>query len=70
MLFAQGGPASWDILHIIIAIIIIAAAVGIMYVVLQVFGVSIPQWVVKIFWIVIAAVVGILAIKFLWSMSW
>jgi hypothetical protein len=58
-------PGGWGIVQIVIAIIVIAAVVGIMYVCLQQFGIQIPPFVVKIFWIVVAAVVGILAIRFL-----
>lgn len=50
--------------NILIAIIIIAAAVGILMVALKVFEVTIPEWAVKIFWIVVVACVAILAIRF------
>lgn len=55
----------WGIVEIVIAIIVIAAVVGIMYIALQQFGVVIPPFVVKIFWIVVCAVIAILAIRFL-----
>lgn len=53
--------------EIVIAIIIIAAIVAIMYVALRKFGIEIPDWVLQIFWIVIVAIVAIVAIKFLLS---
>ncbi len=56
---------SWGIVEIVIAIIVIAAVVGVLYVALQQFGVVIPPFVVKIFWICVCAAVAILAIRFL-----
>lgn len=58
----------WSILAILIAIVVIAAGVAIVYVALRKFGVTIPDWVVQIFWILVVAFVAILALKFLWSM--
>ncbi len=55
----------YSLVQILIAIIVIGAVIGITYVALQQFGISIPSFVVKIFWIVVVAVVAILAIKFL-----
>ncbi len=56
------------IVHWVVLIIIICAVVGIMFVALREFGVTIPDFVVKIFWIVIAAVLAIAAIKLILSM--
>lgn len=69
-ILAQGGRAlaGWSLQSLIIAIVIIAAAVGVMIVALKVFEVSIPPWVVKIFWIVLVAFVAIFAIRLLFSM--
>lgn len=61
----QGGIATWSLIDIIIAIVIVAACVAIMYVALRQFGVSIPQWVITIFWIVVVAIVAIFAIRFI-----
>jgi hypothetical protein len=64
-----GGPVqSWGFGEIIIAIIIIAACVGIMYIALNVFGVQIPPWAIKIFWIVVVAFVAIFAIRLILGM--
>lgn len=63
LLIAQIG--GMPIIHWIIVIIVVAAAIGIMYVALQQFGVQIPDFVVKIFWICVVAVVAILAVKFI-----
>lgn len=62
---ANGG---WGIGHVLIAIIVIAAVVGITYAALKEFGVAIPAVVIKIFWIVVVAALAILAIKFLLSL--
>lgn len=48
-----------------ILLIIACAVVGIAFVVIRQTGVQIPQWVITIFWILVAALVGIWAIKFL-----
>ena len=66
LLFAQAG-LGFDIGHIAIIIIVIAAIVGIVYVGLRQAGVAIPGFVVQVFWIVICAIVCIFAIKFLMS---
>lgn len=60
--------AGMSILHVIVVIIIVAAAIGILYVALRHFGVAIPPVVITIAWIVFVAVIAILAIKLLWSM--
>jgi hypothetical protein len=60
-------PATWDIGHIIVAIIIIAAVVAIAVVAMRKFEITPPDWAVKIFWIVAVAIVAIMAIKFLLS---
>ena len=57
-----------SITQIAIAIVGIAAIVALVYVALNKFGVSIPDWVQQVFWIVVVAVVVILAIKFVASM--
>ncbi len=64
------GAAGFSIVHWIIVIIIVAAVIGIMFVVLRQMGVQIPGFIVQIGWILLAAVVGIIAIKFLLSLAW
>ncbi len=70
ILFAAGAGAGieWSFVNIAIAVVIVAAVVGIVYVAMRVFGVAIPQWVVHIFWICVVAVVAIFAIKFVASL--
>ena len=68
-LFAQNAVwTGWGIGQIAIAIIIVAAIVAIVYVALRKMGVSIPDWVVQIFWIVVVAFVCIVAIRFVLTM--
>lgn len=62
LLLAQvfvGSVAGWAILAVVIA-----ALVGIVLVAVRAAGVGIPPWVIQVFWIVVIAVVCILAIKF------
>jgi hypothetical protein len=65
MLAQIRGLPNWSVGEIIIAIIVIAACVGILYVALQQFGVAIPGFVVRIFWICVCAALAIIAIRFL-----
>lgn len=62
------GPAparAWGLADVLIAIIVVAACVMILYVALRAMGVQLPPWVIHIFVIVLVAVVSVLAIKFL-----
>ena len=58
----------WSFVQWIIAIIIMAACVAILYVALNVFGITIPPWAILMFWICVVAFVAIIAIKFLASL--
>ena len=55
----------YSLVQLAIFLIIICAVVGIATVVVRQSGVAIPGWVITIFWIVIAALVGIWAIRLL-----
>lgn len=68
MLTALAHYSTWTFVDIMVAIVIVAACIGIMYVALRVFGVTIPPWVIQIFWICVVAVVAILAIRFVASL--
>lgn len=68
MLLAQAVIGGYSIVQILLIIVVVAACVGIVYVALQQFGVAIPAFAVKIFWIVVCAVLAILAIKFVASL--
>jgi len=56
--------AAWSITDLLVAVVIVAACIGIMYIALRVFGVTVPPWAVQIFWIVVVAIVAIFAIRF------
>lgn len=58
-----GGP--WTFTRFIKAAIICAAMIGILYVALSVFGVTIPAWAVTMFWIVLVAGVALIAVTLL-----
>lgn len=61
--------AGFSVGHWVIVIIVVAVVVGIMFVCLQQFGVAIPTFVIRIFWICVAAVIGVMAVKFLLSLG-
>lgn len=61
-------PLNWGFGEIVIFVVIAAAIIGILYVVTRQMGVTIPGWAVQVFWIVVAACVGIVAIRFLLSL--
>ncbi len=60
--------SSYGIGEILVFVIVIAACLAVLFVALRQFGVQIPPWVFTIFWIVAAAFIAILAIRFLLSM--
>jgi len=66
---AQAGRfGGWGLGEFLIAIVVIGAAVALMYVALQQFGITIPPWVVKVFWICVVCMVVIFAIRFVLSL--
>ncbi len=70
MILAQavgGGIATWGIVHWIVVIIAVIGAIAVLYVFLDWMGFKIPPQMIKIFWICVAVVVSILAIKFIAS---
>jgi hypothetical protein len=62
---APAGAAAWPFVNILVAIVVVAAAVAIVVIFLRYTGITIPPIVVQCFWICFAAVVAILAIKFI-----
>ncbi len=70
-LLAQARPifwSSWGIGEFVIAIIIVAAIIAVLFIALRQFGITIPPWVIQVFWVLVAAVVCILAVRFLLSL--
>ncbi len=62
--FVVGG----DLIHWIIVAIVIAGVIGIALVIARQAGIVIPDFIWTIAWIVLAVVVGVIAIRFLASM--
>ena len=60
--------AGYSLGQLAIAVVIIAAVVALVYVALRQFGITIPPWVVQVFWIIVVAFVVIAAIKIVLSM--
>jgi hypothetical protein len=56
--------AAASLVHLITVIMIVAAVIGIAYIVARQAGITIPAFIVQIFWIVLAVVVGIVAIRY------
>ncbi len=66
--FALAPVATWGLGDFLIAIVVIAACIALVYVALRQFGVSIPPWVVQVAWIIAVAFVVIVAIRLVLSM--
>lgn len=54
-----------EVAHWAIIIILIAGIIGVVFVVLRESGITIPGFIITILWIVLACVLGVIAIKFL-----
>lgn len=65
---APGGWRAWGLVDWVVAIVIVAAVVAILYFALQAMGVALPEWFKKICLVVLVAVVAILAIKLVASL--
>lgn len=52
----------------LIMIVVIIGAIAIAYVVTNAVGIAIPAFIITILWIVLAVVIGVVAIKFIWSL--
>lgn len=67
-LLGVGPVNTWALQDWIVFIVVIAAVIGVVYLALQYFGVTIPPIFVRIVGIVIVAVFAILAIRFLFAL--
>lgn len=67
-MFAAMMPWGWAIGDVLIAIVVVAACIALMYVALRKFGVAIPDWVIQCFWIVVVAFVVVFCIRLLLNM--
>jgi hypothetical protein len=63
-----GNVRVWGFGEFLIAIVVIAACVALVYVALRKFNIEIPDWVVQVFWIVVVAFVVIVAIRLVLAM--
>jgi hypothetical protein len=59
---------AFDVGYWVKASMIIAGVIAILYVILRQTGVQIPPFIVQIFWIVLAVVIGCIAVAFLMRM--
>jgi hypothetical protein len=67
-MFADIAMHGWGIGEIAILIVVICAVIALVYIALRKFGVTIPDWVVQVFWVVVVAFVVIAAIRLVLSM--
>ncbi len=65
-LFAPGRP--WGLVELAIFVVVILAVCALVMVFVRVSGIGIPQWVIQVIGIVIAAIVIIAAIRFVAGM--
>lgn len=66
MLIAQ--IAAWSISQWAIAIIVICGIVAVVFLVTRQLGVTIPPFFIQILWIILAVVIGVVAVRFLAGM--
>ncbi len=69
-MFAHVTAGGYSLVHLVIVAIIVCGVVAVGVIVIRAMGLNIPAWVVQIFWVVVAVVVGILAIHVIVSMVW
>ncbi len=59
----------YDIAHVVIAAIVICGAIAIGYIIItEGMGIAVPPWVKKVLWIIIAVIIGVVAIKIIIEM--
>ncbi len=59
-----GVGRTWGLGEILVAIVVFAACIALVYVAMQQFGITIPPVLIKVLWIVGVAVLIIVAIRF------
>ncbi|CEF48303.1 unnamed protein product [uncultured bacterium] len=60
--------AGMSLVQLLVLIIVVGGAIAITYIILQQMGIAIPDWLVRIFWVIVAVVIGIFAIQFVMSL--
>jgi hypothetical protein len=68
MPFAQVVIRSYSLGELLIGVVILAACCALVWVALRQFQVTIPQWVLHVFWIVVVAIVVIFALRLVLSL--
>ncbi len=68
MTLLAAGFLGIDFVHLAVGIVIVAAIVALVCIYLRVANVTIPPWVVQVFWVIVAAVVIIVAIHLIASL--
>lgn len=56
------------LIGLLILIIVIAGAVAVVAIVAKAAGLNIPAWLIQVLWVVLAVVVGVVAIRFIASL--
>lgn len=67
-LLAISSASTWGLQEWFIAVIILAAVIGIVYLALREFGIVVPAAFGRILMIVVVAVIAVLAIRFLFTL--
>lgn len=67
-LIAQASVRTWSFGEMAIGIVILIAVLAVVWIFVKQSGVPIPQWLIHVAWIVVAAFVCIIAIRLLLSM--
>ena len=62
--FAQAATAAVLVQWIVI-LIVIAGVIGIALIVSRQAGIAIPAWIFQVFWVIVACVIGVIAIRYL-----
>jgi uncharacterized protein (DUF983 family) len=65
VIIAQVVGGGYSLVQLIVFVIVLCGVIGIAAVVIRQTGVAIPAWIITVFWICVAVVVGVFAIRFL-----
>jgi hypothetical protein len=58
----------WSVVSLAIFIVVVVGLAAIVYTVCRGFGIAIPDWVVKVGWIVLGVLIAVVAIQFIASL--
>lgn len=64
----HGAYSTWNFSDWAVLIVILGAIIGLVLIAIKQFGLTIPSWAIQVFWLVVAAVVIIVAIRFVASL--